>query len=581
MTSFAERQTATRYKVVSEHKAGGVTYTPKLLADFVARKVVEAARRVQSNASIRVFDPSVGHGQLLVSLLEQLGQLGSFDVEVYGFETDPESLRVAEGRLRQRFDHIPLHFELRNFLEFIEGSPPADRNHNLFQTDAPPGYDLIIANPPYVRTQIMGASQSQLIAKHFGLAGRVDLYFPFVVGMARLLKPEGIAGMIVSNRFMTTKSGISLRRAIREKFNILHVWDLGDTKLFGAAVLPAVLLLGGKDKRPLEPPGFSSIYQASDVTENRASDPVEALSKEGVIEVSDGRRFRVRHGKLNTSGSFEGVWRIATEDLNAWLSLVKHHTWGTFGSVGKIRVGVKTCADRVFIRSDWQDIPDHERPELIRPVTTHHIAQRFRALKVEKPAGILYPHHVVQGRRTAVDLSDYPRAKAYLEKFRQVLESRKYVIESGRQWYEIWVPQDPGAWELPKLVFRDISEKPVFWIDKDGSVVNGDCYWLITKRNVSTDLLWLAAAIGNSAFIEKFYDLRFHNKLYAGRRRYITQYVEEFPLPNPDAPISQTIIRSAKEIYDCSSPTRAFQLEKEAEEMVWRAFGLVPEEIAG
>jgi len=44
---------------------------------------------------------------------------------------------------------------------------------------------------------------------------------------------------------------------------------------------------------------------------------------------------------------------------------------------------------------------------------------------------------------------------------------------SGREWYEIWVPQDPAAWDQPKLVFRDISEEPMFWIDHDGAVVNG------------------------------------------------------------------------------------------------------------
>jgi len=34
------------------------------------------------------------------------------------------------------------------------------------------------------------------------------------------------------------------------------------------------------------------------------------------------------------------------------------------------------------------------------------------------------------------------------------------VIDGGRQWYEIWVPQDPGAWELPMTVtMRDWSRR--------------------------------------------------------------------------------------------------------------------------
>ena len=97
------------------------------------------------------------------------------------------------------------------------------------------------------------------------------------------------------------------------------------------------------------------------------------------------------------------------------------------------------------------------------------------------------------------------------------------VLDAGREWFEIWVPQDPDRWVAPKLVFRDISEKPTFWIDTTGGIVNGDCYWLAAEKAEDTDLLWLACAVANSAFIEEFYDHRFNNKLYSGRRRFITQ----------------------------------------------------------
>jgi adenine-specific DNA-methyltransferase len=84
----------------------------------------------------------------------------------------------------------------------------------LFNAGTSDTYDLIIANPPYVRTQIMGAEQAQLLAKQFGLAGRVDLYYAFLLGMANVLDPKGVAGIIVSNRFMTTRSGASVRSAL-------------------------------------------------------------------------------------------------------------------------------------------------------------------------------------------------------------------------------------------------------------------------------------------------------------------------------------------------------------------------------
>ena len=81
-----------------------------------------------------------------------------------------------------------------------------------------------------------------------------------------MLNVGGIAGIIVSNRFLTTRGGASLRKRILEEFDILHVWDMGDTKIFNAAVLPAVIFLRKKAKniQNQTKPRFSSIRSKSE-----------------------------------------------------------------------------------------------------------------------------------------------------------------------------------------------------------------------------------------------------------------------------------------------------------------------------
>jgi len=380
---------------------------------------------------------------------------------------------------------------------------------------------------------------------------------------------------------MTTRSGASVRQAILDRFHLRQIWDFGDTKLFDAAVLPAVLLALGKNGQKDEVPKFTSIYETQQDALLKAETPIEAVSHAGIVEVDDGRRFLVQQGNLDIDETPQGVWRIATTESDSWLEIVRKNTWGTFGDIGKIRVGVKTCADKIFIRSDWDQATEDQQPELLRPLMTHHVARRFKAQNSSKPKEILYPHEVSHGQRRAVDLSLYPRSKAYLERYRADLCSRTYLIDANREWYEIWVPQDPDAWMQPKLVFRDIAKEPTFWIDEQGSVVNGDCYWIICRNPAQTDLLWLAAAIANSHFIERFYDTQFHNKLYAGRRRFITQYVEKFPLPDPNSAIGKAIIAKTKDIYSQIDSMEAELLQEELEEMVLEAFGLVIEKVPG
>ena len=571
MEVLSERRVAKRYGTVTDEKAGGAVYTPRALADFVSRQIVGARRGQTTARSLRILDPAVGHGELLVSLLEHLPRQRPAAIEVDGFETDPDALGEASDRLARRFPYADVSFRSDSFLDFVLDHFELGGNRSLFQPTVPDPYDIVIANPPYVRTQILGRKRARLLSTQFGLSGRVDLYHAFVLGISLVLRPYGVAGIILSNRFMTTKSGAALRRACFDRFKIRHAWDLGDTKLFDAAVLPAVLLLLGTDRQRSKPPGFTSIYQTSQAPTTSTPDAISALDSEGVVQIADGRRFHVRHGRLDTSGKPDGVWRLSNEAIDAWLTNVAAHTWGTFRDIGKIRVGVKTCADKIFIRNDWHSMSPSDLPELLRPLATHRVARRFKPLSLEQPTRILYPHEVVGGRRRAVELAHYPRSYAYLATHRHVLESRTYVLDAGRHWYEIWVPQDPNAWDQPKLVFRDIAEQPTFWIDHDGSVVNGDCYWLAADLSTDVDLLWLAAAVGNSRFIERFYDLRFPNKLYAGRRRFITQYVECFPLPDPRATLSTAIVALAKEMHQITPSPSTKSLQKQLDSMVWEA----------
>jgi hypothetical protein len=541
-----------RYAAVSHEKAHGATYTPAVLADFVAKQLASAVPAPQ-DTTLRILDPAVGDGVLLTSLVRALRERGHSRIAVSGFDTNPAALDQARERFAREFPDLTPSLEQRDFLDDVHG---AER------------FDAVIANPPYVRTQVLGAARAQQLAQRYGLTGRVDLYYAFLLAINRVLAPNATLGIIVSNRFMTTRSGQSVRQTLHELYDLIHVWDLGDTKLFDAAVLPAVLLARTKSASD-QSTRFTSIYATTKESSHAARSPIEALDLDGVVTTGDGRRFDVVQGSLDSTG----VWRMATAEKDEWLALVQSRTFARFGDLGKIRVGVKTTADGVFIRDDWSQLAAGMLPEVLRPLTTHHLARRYRALD-DDSRQILYTHESRNGRRSAIDLAQYPRTSAYLESHRGQLERRRYVIDAGRQWYEIWVPQDPAAWSGPKLVFPDISAEPVFWIDQTGSIVNGDCYWLTLEPGRDEDLLWLALAVGNSQFALEFYDHRFNNRLYAHRRRFITQYVSEFPLPDPALPVSTEIIELAKQIYRSIPAADADSLARTVDARVHQAFGL-------
>ena len=562
-------------RTVGNAKSHGVTYTPPPLARFVAQQMVASWLPSPDATEISALDPATGDGELLIALIQEIrAHYPQYPIRAKGFETDPIALQVAADRLAYLQAGVTVDLTNADFLQ--ESKTSTGRRQN----QAP--VDFLIANPPYVRTQTMGAARARALAKQFGLVGRVDLYYAFILTMAEFIKGQTVAGIIVSNRFMKINSGAQIRQALLEQLDILSIWDFGDTKLFDAAVLPAVLVAKGKTARGHGPQiSFTSVYETTDQPNANVPDPVDAANHDGVVEVPDGRRFAVTRGNLTTDGTRDGIWRVTSEPTERWLDKVSANTWAHFDDIGSVRVGVKTCADSVFIRSDWDQLYPTMPPELLKPVLTHHAARRFKAAEEEQRKSILYTHEMRHGKRQAVNLDDYPISAAYLAEHREALQARDYVLKAGRQWFEIWVPQDPSLWARPKLVFRDISDRPTFWIDLNGCVVNGDCYWMTPNTGLNPDLIWLALAVSNSTFIEKFYDLRFRNQLYGGRRRFMTQYVRRFPIPDPSNHLSKSIVAHARQMYDATGTSSEKELATALDGLVWQAFGLPIEEPSG
>lgn len=544
-----------RYSQPSARKRAGATYTPPLLATRLARAAWAAA---PARDALSILDPAAGDGALLEAIVDEAPRPSHLHITAH--ETDSDARDALRRRLALRGPSAVVHAT-----SFLEGTVQQA--------------DLIIANPPWVRTQVLGSTTAQALAKRFGLRGRVDLSHAFVLAIADALAPGGVAAVIVPNKVLMTRGAATLRRALLDRVDLLHITDLGDTRLFDAAVLPAILVFRAPDSSP--PKGstettFCQIYTQPDPAPGPAVSMSEALDASGPVLLDDGRSFQVDHGTLRVSGPHH-TWQRTSPAITRWLDTVNANTHVTLGGLGKIRVGIKSTADKVFVAPDWSALPDHARPELLRPLTTHRVARPFRGRPLAASDAVLYPHTVDdENNRQPVVLEDFPKSRAHLEAHRARLEGRRYLIDGGRRWFELWVPHHPAVWAAPKVVLRDIAPRCTAWLDCDGTVVQGDCYWLATD---TLDHAFLALSVLNSTVADAWYDLTANNRLYAGRRRYLTQYLRELPLPDPEGAHGQALIDGARALYQAleHTPLDALAEQRAAlDALAWRALGLEP-----
>src|SRR5579862_8263143 len=229
-------------KSIGEQKATGAHFTPAGLAGVLARRLWAECENMQGKDCLRILDPACGDGELLEAIYRMAPERTKSTITLVGVDSNRESIDGARSRLMSR--GVKTEFIEGNFLDLIAG----EQSNSLFEDEvALPSAlaskaDIVIANPPYVRTQILGANKAQELAKVFELNGRVDLYHAFVAAMTRQVKPHGLLGVITSNRFLSTKGGASLRELLDREYELVEIMDLGDTKLFDAAVLPAIVI---------------------------------------------------------------------------------------------------------------------------------------------------------------------------------------------------------------------------------------------------------------------------------------------------------------------------------------------------
>lgn len=550
-------------------KNSGATFTPVELADFLSDKILTYYD--SKDKTVAVLDPACGDGALLSSIAMKIND--EFDFTLNGYDTNIDYVINTQSQLSNLgFTNIQVQQK-----DFLEVSP---NNTGLFSDESKREFaDIVIANPPYVRTQILGAQKSQQIAKDYDLSGKIDLYYPFLMGMTNALRKGGILGVITSNRYLTTKSGAEIRKFLLENYDVLEVIDLGDTKLFNAAVLPAIFIGRKKmsNKQLTKPCFFAKIYENFQVKANNNITEVDSIydiltKTEAGTFSTNGKVFDYSVGLLKHSHIKTDVWQMTNDTENKWIEAIQSNAAFYIGDKFKVRVGIKSCADNVFLNNNWDNEQAIPEDELLKPLISQENIQKWTCT-LSQYAKVLYPHYSKNGKKDVVNLDDYPQAKEYFMKHRTQLESRKYLIDAGRKWYEMWVSQNPALWALPKIVFPDISIEARFSYDESGAIVNGNCYWFVAQTKEEKELLFLIQGVCNSELMAQYHDLCFNNKLYSGRRRYFSQYIEKYPIPDPKSKYAQKIIAIVKALnYQSDLDSEALSLE--LNHCVKEAFGI-------
>ncbi len=223
--------------VATYQKIRGGYYTPKPIADFLARWAIQTS-------TTKVLEPSCGDGILLESAIETLINLGTKKTIiknlVQGIELDPQEAQKASERIHALNDLQLAQIDVGDFFTYCQTYLFEDR---LF--------DAIIGNPPFIRYQNFPEHQR---AMAFYLMQRAGLHpnrltnswVPFLVAATLLLKKTGRLAMVIPAELLQVNYAAELRYFLSKYYSYLTLITFKKL-IFNGIQQEVVLLLGEKN----------------------------------------------------------------------------------------------------------------------------------------------------------------------------------------------------------------------------------------------------------------------------------------------------------------------------------------------
>jgi hypothetical protein len=113
---------------------------------------------------------------------------------------------------------------------------------NIFKNG---GFDVVIGNPPYIRSHILEKYLKNYFNQRYSSAFKsYDIYVLFIEKVINLMKNDGLLGYIVSNKFLVSDYGERIREFILQNTEFIKAIDVSYEKVFSkASIYPYIIIL--------------------------------------------------------------------------------------------------------------------------------------------------------------------------------------------------------------------------------------------------------------------------------------------------------------------------------------------------
>ncbi len=455
-----------------------------------------------------------------------------------------QSIEAVEADIRERLSH------------FAQSGNALDWRVEFAEVFADGGFDIVIANPPYIQLQ----KDSGKLGKRYADCGfetfvrSGDIYQLFFERGCQLLRRDGgLMAYISSNSWLRAEYGKKTRRHFAQRHTPLRWLDLGKDVFDSAIVDSGVLLLRtGRSHSAGSPPPSGDPFPSVDL---------DALPDKQIPPADQ------HWGQTRPNG--DAPWSVLSH--TEWSVMDKMLDRGTPLSEWDVKInrGVLTGYNKAFIidtpTRDALIAEDPNSDEIIKPVLRGRDIQRYRA---EWAGKWLIDTHNGYDDVPPINIDDYPAVKDHLDGFLPQVERRQ---DQGLTYYNLRSCAYYEDFAKPKLLWIELVDRGRFAYD-DSKTYPEATTFLMTGEN----LKYLCALLNSRL-------MHWHLRQIAptsgmGTLRWKRVYVERLPLPKPSKEEQQPFVQLVDRILNAATPDT--DAEQEIDQLVYNLYGLTDDEIA-
>ena len=471
--------------------------------------------------------------------LDELRQLGAQATHTRGAQKRAEDMRRRVEELEQFRDNLSPEAPYKKpFLWPVEFS-------EVFENG---GFDIVVANPPYVRQEKISPIDQLAYAAAFHEVhtGTADLLVYFFARAIQIMKENGRLAFITSNKFQRAGYGEGLREHLPKVMAIGHIIDFGDLAVFDAIAYPSILI-GAKrspeiDRKTIVARLTHAVRRElaeAGVTENVATvrekleDLNGLLDRNGVVNFPQAL-LRPRGWILENPGLvrlFDRLMEMGTP-------------LGEFVQ-GRMYRGVLTGLNEAFVIDEEKraelNAADPRSAELIKPWLRGKDIKRWRpewaglyliAIQNSGDAGNQNPWGHAKSEREALKLfrETYPAIHDHISGFEERLRPR---ADQGRWWWELRACTYYAKFDRPKVIWPDIGPAARMAWDSTNAFLGNTAYMIPTEHP------WLVPLLNSHVIL--FCMGLSSTMVRGGYLRFIDSNVSPLPIVAPPGPAQERL----------------------------------------